>query len=69
VKVKIGDKIYDGNKEPVMIILEGNDKKNIANMLPECTKYLCYPKESFKTDEEAYEWMEIEDSVHTGEGV
>lgn len=45
MKVKIKDKIYDAAKEPIMIILEGANKKNIANMLPECDKYCQYPEE------------------------
>ena len=43
MKVKVGNKIYDPEVEPIMIILSDQDKKNIANMLPECTKYFCYP--------------------------
>lgn len=43
MKVKIGNKIYDGNDEPVMIILSDEDKKNITNMLPTATKYCSYP--------------------------
>ena len=29
MKIKIGNKIYDGEKEPVMVILTDQDKKNI----------------------------------------
>jgi len=43
MKVKVGNKIYDAEKEPIMIILSDVDKKNIANMNPECTKYCVYP--------------------------
>jgi len=43
MKVKVGTKIYDGNEEPVMVILTDQDKKNIANMLPECDRYCMYP--------------------------
>jgi hypothetical protein len=43
MKVKVGDKIYDGANEPIMIILSDTDKSNIANMLPKATKYLSYP--------------------------
>ena len=45
MKIKVGDKIYDGNDEPIMIILEGKDKENIANMSPNATKYCQYPKD------------------------
>ena len=43
MKVKIGDKIYDSNEEPVMIILSEDDKKNIGNMVPQATKYCSFP--------------------------
>lgn len=43
MKVKVGDKVYDGNEQPVMVILEDGDKQNIANMDPGCTKYCVYP--------------------------
>lgn len=43
MKVKIRNTIYDSQKEPIMVILTPTDKKNIANMLPDCTKYCAYP--------------------------
>lgn len=43
MKVKIGDKIYDSSKEPIMIIMDEQDKKNINNMVPEATKYCSFP--------------------------
>lgn len=57
MKVKIGDKIYDSEKEPIMIILSDADKKNITNMLPQCTKYCSFPEE-FKDD--IKRWMNTE---------
>jgi hypothetical protein len=56
MKVKVGNKIYDGNEQPVMVILEGKDKENIRDMLPECTKYCMYP-ETFSV-EEIRKWMD-----------
>ncbi len=44
MKVKVGNKIYDGKDEPVMVILEEGDKENIRDMLPECTKNCMYPE-------------------------
>lgn len=58
MKVKVGNTIYDGDKEPVMIILDPVDKVNIHNMLPEATKYVCFP--NTMSDEEAREWMHEE---------
>jgi len=54
MKVKIGDKIYDGAKEPVMAILSDSDKENIANMHPDATKYLSYPDTMSKEDAVAF---------------
>lgn len=45
MKVKVGNKIYDGDVEPVMVILTDADRKNIAAMSPDGTKYCCYPDE------------------------
>ena len=55
MKVKVGNKIYDGNKEPVMVILSDYDKSNISNMLPECTKYASFPIDC--DGKEIEEWM------------
>jgi hypothetical protein len=43
MKVKIGDTVYDSEKEPIMIIISNDDKKSIENMLPEATKYCSFP--------------------------
>ena len=43
MKVKVDDKVYSGDKEPVMVILTDQDKENIKNMDPSCTKYCVYP--------------------------
>lgn len=63
MKVKVGDKIYDGADEPVMIILTAVDKQNIVNMLPDDAKYCVYPAEDkwTKNDYKAIlEWMDTE---------
>ncbi len=44
MKIKVGDKVYDGEKEPVMIILSERDKDNITSMDEYNTKYCCYPE-------------------------
>jgi len=43
MKVKIGAKIYDAEKEPIMIILNQEEKKQIASMSADATKYCKYP--------------------------
>lgn len=56
MKIKIGNKVYDGENEPIMVILTDADKKNITNMLPECTKYCQYPEDGFD-EKEIDKWM------------
>ena len=43
MKVKIGNRIFDSNNEPIMIILGEQDRNNIKNMHENATKYCCYP--------------------------
>lgn len=43
--VKIGDRIYDSSKQPIMIVLSDSDKKEIANMPLEESKYCVYPND------------------------
>ena len=43
MKVKVGNKIYDSNNEPVMVILSKGEKEQISNMHPDTTKYCVYP--------------------------
>jgi len=43
MKVKVGDKVYDSNDTPIMVILSDEDKDNISNMAPEGTKYCSFP--------------------------
>ena len=56
MKVKIGDKIYDPEDQPIMFILTDKDKENIRNMLPDNCKYCCYPNSGY-TEEEIEEFM------------
>lgn len=59
MKVKIGNKIYDAAKQPIMVILSEKDKENIANMIDSATKYCGYPDSGF-TEKEIEEFMECE---------
>lgn len=55
MKIKVGDKTYDSEETPVMVILSGKDKHNIANMHPGSHKYCAYPHGSNPGDIKA--WM------------
>ena len=43
MKVKVGNKIYDGEKEPVMVMLSPGERKQITEMASDATKYCVYP--------------------------
>lgn len=58
MKIKIWDTIYDSNDQPIMIILDKNEKKLIANMAENATKFASFPEDSNKTEIE--EWMKDE---------
>jgi len=57
MKVKIGEKIYDTEHQPIMIILSDNDKLNISNMKYQ-TRYCAYPADLY-SKEEIEKFMEI----------
>lgn len=59
MKIKVGNKIYDGENEPVMAIFNEQDKINIANMHPEANRYCVYPTEKH-SEEDIKKWM-VED--------
>lgn len=44
MKVKIGDKIHDASKEPIMFILTQKDKENISEMHSENFLYCGFPE-------------------------
>lgn len=56
MKIKVRNKIYDGEEEPIMLILSNKDKENIMNMAIEATKYCEWPRELF-TKSEIDDWM------------
>ena len=71
MKVKIGNKVYDPNETPIMVILTKEDKSNIANMHPTATKYAAFP--DAMSVECIEEWMllgesEIEEDEREMEG-
>lgn len=55
MKVKIGNKIYNSQDQPIMIILEDYNKKDISNMAEYAHKY-CEFSDNI-TEEEAREFM------------
>jgi hypothetical protein len=43
MKVKVGNKVYDSNREPIMLVLSEDDKKNIKGMTKDSTKFCAFP--------------------------
>lgn len=43
MRVKIGSKVYDSNKQPIMVVLSGAEKSLIADMEPKTHKLCIYP--------------------------
>lgn len=41
--VKVGNRVYSGSQEPVMVILRDQDRANIQNMVPGATSYCVFP--------------------------
>ena len=54
MRVKIGDKIYDSREEPIMIILEEYNKRDIENMSNEDMRYCVFPQEMNEDDIERF---------------
>lgn len=60
MKVKIGNKIYDSNDEPIMIILDKQDMEYISNMPKHYSKYCVYPEIGY-TEEDIKEFMKLKE--------
>ena len=59
MRVKVGNTVYDGRSEPVMVILNEKDKQTISQMGPIFTKYAEFPDGMDVTD--ARKFMEVDD--------
>ena len=58
MKVKVGDKTYDSEDVPVMVVLEGQDKERICSMPPDLHCYVSAPAGYFESEDMYREWME-----------
>lgn len=52
MKVKIGNKVYDPHKEPIMLIFENEEDRDsilsdLSQMAPDATKYCIFNEEIF----------------------
>ena len=60
LKAKIGNKIYDSNDEPIMVILDKQDVEYISNMPKHNTKYCSYPETGY-SEEDIKEFMKLKE--------
>jgi hypothetical protein len=42
--VKVGDKIFDSNVEPILLIMKEDEKANIQTMDENCLEFLSIPE-------------------------
>jgi len=47
MKVKIGNKIYDSSKQPIMLILDDEEKMLIGSMQKSDKKFCSYPQTNY----------------------
>jgi hypothetical protein len=66
MKIKVGDRVYDGSDIPIMVILTDQDKNNIARMPEWATKYAQYP--DTLTEEEVSRWMGANEILKVNNG-
>lgn len=58
MRIKIGDEWHAiAPGKPIMAELSDDDKRNIVNMLPECTKYAVFDDADETTSDEKLAWM------------
>lgn len=56
MRIKIGDKIYHGEDEPIMVLLEQNDL-DLLTQQPQAFRLLCmYPSDKYEP-EDILQWM------------
>jgi len=58
MRVKVGNWWFEAcSMLPVMVELTEQDKRNIANMAPEATRYACFADDDPRDEAERKEWM------------
>lgn len=67
MRVKVNSHVFDSIEEPICIVLFDQDKENIKNMDPNCTKYCSYPEAAEKKEIEQFmsdpRLKEVDDAV------
>lgn len=63
MKVKVGDRVYSSEDQPIMIILTMEDKYNISHMAGDAMRYAEFKSSHGMTTEQMLEWMKDEEAV------
>ena len=58
MKVKVGKRVYDSQKLPIMLVLTAGEREQIAEMPPDARKYAQFP-EGFGDEKAMREWMQL----------
>lgn len=59
MRVKVGDQWFEpAEGQPVMVELTKQDKMNIANMVPEATRYALFDDADDRTVKDKLAWMD-----------
>lgn len=58
MKVKVGKRVYDSQKLPIMLVLSAGECEEIANMPADARKYAQFP-EGFGDEKAMREWMQL----------
>jgi hypothetical protein len=57
MKVKIKDQVFDSRNEPILVLLERDEKELIANMAPDDKRFCVFPDDW--NEEDVLKFMEI----------
>ena len=58
MKVKVGKRVYDSQKLPIMLVMSPEEIDQITNMAPGARKYAQFP-EGFGDEKAMREWMQL----------
>jgi len=67
--IKVGDKVYNSEDQPIMVILTDQDKENINNMSKDAYKYCQYDADKYDA-KYILKWMnELGDLILDDDGM
>ncbi len=64
MRVKVGKRIYNSDKLPIMLVLSDEEKKQLTAMDPAAHKFAVVTLTDEFTEEQAREWMKLPDDAN-----